>query len=202
MSHYLAERLASLETLDDEERHRAQDEVADLIIRLWSHRQGAPLRTHPLGSVEAVERALERLDPQRPAWGYYRYFELEDAPSDALAAVLPPLQLALHLDRAIGDLVRDLIAHAASIAQSADAEWLLAVRAAEEYPERRLRNLEAIIEKDAEAVEPPDAADRATRDIARSAERCIELLAGIPDAMEGASGTATTQDRAPRRLKV
>lgn len=186
MAHYLAERLAGLETLDDEDRHRAQDEIADLIVRLWSHRQGAPLRTDPLGSVEAVERALERLDPQRPDWGYYRYFEPNDAPSDVQAAVIPPLQWALQLDQAVGDLVRDLIAYAASIAQTADAEWLLAVRAAGQNTERRLPNLVALIEKAAEAVEAPDAADRVLRDIAATAERCIELLAGIQDAIEGA----------------
>ena len=186
MAHYIAERLAMLETLEEENRDREQDAIANLIVQLWTHRRGAPLQKEPLASIEAVERALERMDPQRPAWGYYQPFELRDAPSEAEVAVLVPLQMALSLDRAVGDLVRDLVAYAASIAQSDDAEWIATVREAGQFAERRLRNLEAITGDNKDAAESPGPASRPLRDIAKAAERCIEFLAEIRDAADDA----------------
>lgn len=189
MAHYIAERFAMLETLEEENRDREQDAIANLIVQLWTHRRGAPLQNEPLASIEAVERALERMDPQRPAWGYFRPFELRDAPSAAEVAVLVPLQMALSLDGAVGDLVRYLVAYAASIAQSADAEWLATVREAGQFPKRRLRNLEAITGDDKDDVESPSPADRPLREIEKAAERCIELLAKIHDALDDAVGS-------------
>jgi hypothetical protein len=186
MAHYIAERLAMLEILEEEDRDREQDAIANLIVQLWTNRRGAPLRNEPLASIEAVERALERLDPHRPAWGYFRQFELRDAPSEAEIAVLAPLQMALSLDRVVGDLVRNLVAYAASIAQSDDAEWLTTVREAGQFPERRLRNLIAITGDYKDAAESPSPASRPLRDIAIAAERCIEFLAKIRDAVDDA----------------
>lgn len=123
MAHYLAEQLDALDALQGAELAQAKSGVAELITRLWSHRRELPTRARALAAVDSVERAIARLDPERPMWGYYSEFG-EAAPAEQVTEADAFLAVALAIDQAAGDVVHALVGYAATAAQDADAEWV------------------------------------------------------------------------------
>jgi hypothetical protein len=131
MAHYLAERMATLESLQGRKRSEAEDEVADHILRLWEHRHGAALRENPTALSDSVGRAIARLDPKGlQPWGFYKTFEEEAGPSAIDIEVNTLLRAALGLDRLMADLLRSLVNCAAMMSAEKDKEWVLHAQAA------------------------------------------------------------------------
>lgn len=124
MAHYISEQLAALEGLDGQNRHRAEADSVELILRLWEHRRVFPTRRPILSAVDSVERALVRLDSQRSPWEYFDVFAGSAEPTDDEVELNSILKVALALDESVGDLVRTLIAYAAAIASEQDQQWL------------------------------------------------------------------------------
>lgn len=124
MAHYLAEQLDALDALQGAELAQAKSGVAELITRLWLHRRALPTRARALAAVDGVERAIARLDPERPMWGYYSAFGEAPAPAEQVTEADAFLAAALAIDRAAGDVVHALVGYAATAAQDADAEWV------------------------------------------------------------------------------
>jgi hypothetical protein len=125
MAHYLSEKIESSERLTGAKREDAARQIAGLIVQLWATRRTAPIEKEPLPQVDAVSRALARLDPERRAWGFYDRFAEGDEPTTTELESNQALQVALRVDRIAGDLVRSLVAHAAVLAAADEAEWLL-----------------------------------------------------------------------------
>jgi len=141
MAHYLAEQLDALDALQGAELAQAESEVADLIIRLWRHRRSLPTRSSALAAVDSVERAIARLDPDRPMWGYYSPFGDEPTPGEQITETDASLRVALAIDRAAGDVVHALVGYAAATAEVTDAEWVqLGLRVGDETL-RRVRRI-------------------------------------------------------------
>lgn len=142
MAHHLASRLSALEILEADARASAEQEVADLILRVWKRRHGAPFARDPLGASESVERALARLDPKNQGpFSYFRPFDEKPGPSEAEIESNIALKLALSIDGAAAELVRSLVRFAGTIAVEHDAEWVSAARAAHPPTLRRLSRL-------------------------------------------------------------
>lgn len=123
MAHYLAERMTGLEQKTGSDRSIAEDEVADLILRLWSLRRQLPGSRVPLAAVDEVEAAIERLAPGRRPWAYFGAFADDAEPSSEETETSATLKAALHIDRIAGDLVHGLIGRAAVLAGEEGAAW-------------------------------------------------------------------------------
>lgn len=131
MAHYLAERLDGLERLRDTERRTAEGEIVELILQFWQQRWHGTFGVNPIANLDAIERTLERLDPQRSAWTYHRGFQSGKTPGEDDLAVTPLLRAAEAVDRSSGDVVRQLLRAAADQAVRGEAAWVAAVLAAE-----------------------------------------------------------------------
>ena len=142
MAHYLAERLDGLEGLQDEERRAAEGEIVELILQFWQQRWRGTFGVNPVAELDAIERTLERLDPQRPAWAYHRGFRGGNVPGEDDLVATPLLRAAEAVDRRSGDVVRQLLTAAADQAVREEASWVAAVLAAEvPGPDRWLQRL-------------------------------------------------------------
>lgn len=183
MAHYLAEKLDGLDALQGAELAQARSEVAELIIRLWSHRRVLPTRASALAAIDGVERAIARLDPERPSWGYYSAFGEATAPGEQVTEADAFLGVALAIDRAAGDVVHALVGYAATSAQDADAEWVQhGLRVGDETLQRIRR-----IRFNGEAADAGAATlDDWTAVLAQSAALALSLLYDLNAALDGA----------------
>lgn len=59
MAHYLSERLKER---SDADNPAPDAEIADLIVRFWAHRAGAPLRHQPFGYYSKIVESIDRID--------------------------------------------------------------------------------------------------------------------------------------------
>ncbi|QNE36855.1 hypothetical protein [Leifsonia shinshuensis] len=100
----------------------AQRDCAQAIRQLWEARATFPGPSQPLASFEPIVRALERLDPERPRWGYFddrrRKADLEGDTSAIYT------ELALRLDESMGGVIRFLMREAAASAVDSEHEWI------------------------------------------------------------------------------
>ena len=177
MAHYLAERMATLDSLRGRERSEAEDAIADHVLRLWEHRHGAALREDPIALSESVERAIARLDPKGlQPWGYYKTFEEEAGPSTTEVEVNTFLRAAVGLDRIMADLVRSLVTCAAMMSAAKDNEWVLHTRAAGAVQLDYLQLLQGY-EQAGDSDQTPVAVARAK--IVERSKSAIELLESL-----------------------
>ena len=68
MAHYLAEVLTEARDSTGPEKADAEARAADLVLRIWSHRQGLPDRAAPLGAYRKAIKVLERMMPDANPW--------------------------------------------------------------------------------------------------------------------------------------
>ncbi|MFD1722384.1 hypothetical protein [Amnibacterium endophyticum] len=130
MAHYLAERLHGLPELEGAVRAAAEAEVAGLVLQFWQQRAQGFFGGNPVAALDAIERTLKRLDPQRPPWAFHGGFRGGRPPEEDDLEVAPLLRCAEGIDRLSGDVVRELLVAAAAEAVGAEAPWVTAVLAA------------------------------------------------------------------------
>ena len=68
MAHHLAEVLTEAEDSTGPEKADAEARAAELILRIWSHRQALPDRATPLGAYRKAIKVLERMMPDANPW--------------------------------------------------------------------------------------------------------------------------------------
>lgn len=176
MAHYLASRLAELESLDGDARDVAEAEVAALIVQIWEHRQAVAFRGDPLALVDSVERAISRLDPSISGpFTYYPAFDDQPGPTAADIETNSLLKLAIEVESAAKDLVRSLVQHAASVAVNRDADW---VQASQAVQPAAFRDLVRLLEY-GDAAEEEDPAQAARARIAARARSLAETLRAL-----------------------
>jgi hypothetical protein len=192
MAHHLAERIEALNSLDGEAKVDAEDEVADLIMRIWERRQGGELADDPLALADSVKRAVARLDPSaRGPFSFYRPFEEKPGPSDAEIESNIAMQLALRVDDAARDLVLSLVKYAAQIAIQKDAEWVLASQAAGSSTLWDLTRLASLEASEVETGSDPIASERGR--ITQRAEAFSKVLQAMA-LLDGAVPPRQTSD--------
>jgi hypothetical protein len=121
MAHYLAELLERAETAPDEERNKARQDCADLILKLWSHRASLSMNRRPLQSFDSILAAINQLRGPEPI--YFRDFRKPDdkEPSNDVEKWL---DIAIRVDGIARDLVRACTDIAISAASKEEEEWL------------------------------------------------------------------------------
>ncbi|KTS07558.1 hypothetical protein NS283_01165 [Microbacterium testaceum] len=175
MAHHLAQRLTALDHVAPSERKRAEDEVADLILRIWEHGRQEGFVHDPVRLSASVARAVAKLDPE-PDDLYYQAFGFIPRPENSDTEVDKYLRLAVLLDRDVGRLIRSLIVYAATVAEDHEAEWIRLLRNIDQDPLLLIRDLSTLAE-DTEDDNPE--ADRLAA--ARLASTVRALLAPLAD---------------------
>ncbi|MGB7421821.1 MAG: hypothetical protein WA917_08100 [Comamonas sp.] len=64
MAHHLAELLVAAKNADDAERRVAEDRVANLILRIWTHRNAEPIGITPLAPYAKAAQVLAAMHPK------------------------------------------------------------------------------------------------------------------------------------------
>ena len=152
MAHHISERMTSLATVAEEERAMAENEVADLILRLWEHGRTDAFDEDPVRLSESVMRAVAKLDPN-PGERYFRAFGFVPQPLGTETESDRHLDVALSLDREAGCLMRELVMYAAATAEGKEATWIAALSALKADPFAQIRDLMALTPDD-DSLEP------------------------------------------------
>jgi hypothetical protein len=124
MAHYVADLINRAETANSLDRDKLRHECAAEILRLWSHRHSFRNPERPMASYEPIYRALARLDPENPPWGFLRSFDSDSAPTVDQLEINALLKAALVIEDAARDAVRELIVRAAEVAAQREAKWV------------------------------------------------------------------------------
>lgn len=179
MAHHLAQRISALDHVAPEHRQHAEDEVADLILRIWEHGRHEGFAYDPIRMSASVARAVAKLDPA-PEDLYYQAFGFVPRPENADTEVDKYLQLAVSLDREVGRLIRSLIVYAGTVAEDHEAEWIRLLRDVEQDPLLLIRDL-ATFPEDSDDNSPPAKRDAQRVEAARLAARVRTLLTPLAD---------------------
>jgi hypothetical protein len=130
MAHLIAERMDAVESASPETRASAQDACAQVIFKLWEHRNALPSHMQPFRELEPLLQTLASLDVD--GGPRFRYFpqhpsdeELEDAEGSQF------LKAAVSLDYSARVLIQYLLSTAAGSVCDKAIPWLHAAINAE-----------------------------------------------------------------------
>lgn len=93
MAHHLAELLVAAKNADDAERPAAEDRVANLILRIWAHRNAEPIGITPLAPYAKAAQVLAAIHPKER---FFAPLSLREAPT-RIARSLEVFDLASRL---------------------------------------------------------------------------------------------------------
>ncbi|KGG96074.1 hypothetical protein [Comamonas thiooxydans] len=93
MAHHLAELLVAAKNADDAERQGAEDRVANLILRIWAHRNAEPIGITPLAPYAKAAQVLAAIHPDER---FFTPLSLREAPT-RIARSLEVFDLASRL---------------------------------------------------------------------------------------------------------
>ncbi|MCZ2857743.1 hypothetical protein [Blastococcus sp. VKM Ac-2987] len=145
MSHHLAELIKRCEASPDDAELAVT--TRDVVLKLWERKRGARFQTEPYGYLQAVLRAIARLDPDPTPWAYYRPFDNQGPNAEALTTY-PLLQTACEIDREVGHLIRLAVAVAAREATSLEEPWVVAgMEIADTEEDRAARAVEQLVRR-------------------------------------------------------
>ena len=123
MAHYIASLMNAAEVATGEQALELRAQCSTEILKLWKHRAGLPGEDRPMSSFDPIIRALENLDPERPAWKRLRGFsnrkELEGPTGQLLNA-------AIAIDESSVRATRALLREAAILAGDRERTWVSA----------------------------------------------------------------------------
>lgn len=183
MAHYIAEQITAAESAAESDRRASEQAAADSILALWQRRAGLPGGHPPMHAFERVFLALDRLaEPQDP-WRFYRPFpeDAEPSPDDLTSSTL--LSLALSVEDSAREIVRALIAEAATTALDREARWVrLSEGLAEDEERRAIRHLGRLIRLSGENIGSPEDMEPLER-VHAYIMRTIGQLTAISDAI-------------------
>lgn len=129
MAHYVAEKMETAKNATGDEKHEAERECFETILKLWDHRSSLPDGSRPLENFEPIYQTLARLGPEESENFFYRYGETRpDAvgePSDKPDEVEKWLDTAEKIDDAASVLLEYVFHQAAAAAKDEKTEdWL------------------------------------------------------------------------------
>ncbi|NOH77906.1 hypothetical protein F0247_23095 [Vibrio crassostreae] len=96
MSHYLAEMMERAEHEENpEEKEKYQQQVVDLIIKLWGHRRNLGGNAYPLDRFRSIIDSLSILSPEANVWERNKLGTFESLAADTFS-MLVDLYRTLH----------------------------------------------------------------------------------------------------------
>lgn len=118
MAEYLGEKLYKAKRTDGESQE-AQNELPELIMKLWERRHTLPNGARPLESFEPIFNALSELSQDQP-----RYRGLRALPKiEANSEVSKKVGAAIAIDKFSSTLIRHLLAEAVEMIPESDKQW-------------------------------------------------------------------------------
>jgi hypothetical protein len=115
MAHHLAEAILRAKAKKGEDRHLAEQECCDLILKIWKHRSALP--TRPLASFGPIFQVLERLNSNPKSW--YLNSASEGKGGDGLW-----IKYAEQIDCLVPRLLRFCVSEAVASAGRKESKWL------------------------------------------------------------------------------
>lgn len=176
MAHYIAEKMESAELAPECDRDQKQSACCQEILKLWSHRGSLPLRGRPLESFEPIFKALESLDPDRPA---LRYFVDPSADSESEQTRFW-LDSSRQIDNAARLLIRHCLSNAAEEALNQESEWVEMARQAVAMTDDDLRLINMLAEI-SEAQNPQSTKEMKIAQISNLLNNTEELICLLQD---------------------
>lgn len=132
MAHFIAERMDAAERASPEVRASAQDTCAQVIFKLWEHRNSLPSHIRPFRELEPLTRTLASLDVD--SGPQFRYLPQHPCDLELEGAEIPGsdlLKTAINLDYSARVLIQYLLSAAAENATDKAIPWLEAAIDAE-----------------------------------------------------------------------
>lgn len=123
MAHYIASLMNEVETATGERALELRAQCSTEILKLWNHGSGLPGNDRPMSSFEPILRALEKLDPERPAWEGLRSFRNRDEFAGLTSQLL---NAALAMDESGARATRALLSESAIVARDHERAWISA----------------------------------------------------------------------------
>nr|WP_315494253.1 hypothetical protein [uncultured Rhodoferax sp.] len=197
MAHHLAELLVAARKADDVERQVAEDRVANLILRIWAHRNAEPIGITPLAPYAKAAQVLAAIHPKER---FFAPLSLREAPT-RIARSLEVFDLASRLTvLSLADILPNPPAGVAEIVErflSGDEKnFLAAARATYELLARDLSNESGKRKRSSKTV---------SEEIERSRSELLQRLQNaVGELVEGSAANAPTETigDVPRRARA
>lgn len=181
ISHYIAEKMASLPGKAGLERVDAEREIADLILRLWALRCEHPGDRKPFAEIDAVEAGIARLAPGQNKWSFSRAFTADTEPDGETTSTNMLLQTALLIDELSRDLVRGLVSYAAFCAEETEARW---VTHAEKIEDSTLLRIRRLVNSGQDSSEDISVEESQLQNVKEKTARLLSLTADLAAALD------------------
>jgi hypothetical protein len=120
MARHLAELLARERKASGADKKRLSDECADLILKLWEHRNALPDGARPLQAFEPIFQVLQNLASGQSRHAYMR---VSLPPVKVPTEIQPLISLAAKIDQAADTMIRYVIARAVERIPADDKRW-------------------------------------------------------------------------------
>lgn len=125
MAHFIAERMDAAERASPEGRASAQDACAQVVFKLWEHRNSLPSRIRPFRELEPLLQTLASLDVD--SGPRFRYWPQQPSDQDIEGTEIQGrdlLETAVNLDYSARVLIQFLLSAAAELATDKAIPWL------------------------------------------------------------------------------
>lgn len=120
MAEYLGEKISKAKQLRGMQRKVLEDECADLILKLWSHRHQLPNGARPLESFEPIFLTLKELSQEGPRYSLLR----NQPPVDRKSEVAKIMEGILAIDQSASTLIRYFFIEAVEKIPKSDKRWM------------------------------------------------------------------------------
>jgi len=121
MTHHLAELIHSAENETGEKQEVKKQQCADLILKLWNHKNSLPVKAKPLQFFDSVIESMAILRADAP---YYFHFQQEQELQIDNENIKLYLELAKRVDETARTLVRVCVEDAIKHATADEQKWL------------------------------------------------------------------------------
>lgn len=126
MAHYIAEKIASIDSSHGKAKLTAQRECFEAILTLWNYQGNFPHNIQPFKDFNPIFRALAHIDPNKTSPSFFRNENEDNQPPKEIEQAI---KFITNLDAVtrimISFFVREAISHATD---KSTLEWLDAIK--------------------------------------------------------------------------
>lgn len=126
MAHYIAEKMASIDSSCDKAKLSAQRECFETILTLWNYQSCLPHDIQPFKDFDPIFRALAHIDPNKTTSSFFRNENEDNQPPKEIEQAI---KFIINLDAAarimISFFLQEAISHATD---ESTLEWLDAIK--------------------------------------------------------------------------
>ncbi len=136
MAHFIAEKMAAIDSVRGKAKASAQRECFGAILTLWDYQGSFPHDIRPFKDFDSIFRAMAHIDPNKTKSSFFRYENGDNQPPKEIEQAV---KLITNLDAAarimISFFVRESILHAT---EESTLEWLDAIKGLARSDEARV----------------------------------------------------------------